>query len=150
MQRKEKWFNRSYLPILESTLDFVRRNDKQLYEKVKFKIDNVDLVYSHTLPSNDTDAVNMIVNLNNAGLCNPRVLLQNVSAIPNVDEYLKGMFEYNEYVDKRKQNRENKNIKANDTNLERQNREPQTKDQQDNMVNATRGEGQKVSDSKVE
>ena len=149
-KEKEKWFNRSYLPILESTLDFVRRNDKQLYEKVKFKIDNVDLVYSHTLPSNDTDAVNMIVNLNNAGLCNPRVLLQNVSAIPNVDEYLKGMFEYNEYVDKRKQNRENKNIKANDTNLERQNREPQTKDQQDNMVNATRGEGQKVSDSKVE
>ena len=147
---KEKWFNKSYIPMLETTLDFVERNDKQLFEKFKFKIDDIDLVYSHTLPSNDNDMVNMIVNLSNAGLANPRVLLQGVSAIPNVDDYLKGMYEYNEYVDKRKSKNQNNNIKANSTNLERQNREPQTKDQEDNMKNATIGQSAKISENKVE
>ena len=147
---KEKWFNKSYIPMLEATLDFVERNDKALYEKVKFKIDNIDLVYSHTLPSNDNDMVNMIVNLTNAGLCNPRVLLQGVSAIPNVDDYLKGMYEFNEYVDKRKEKNNNNNIKANQTNLDRQNQKPQTADNQDNKVNATKGESAKISENKVE
>ena len=147
---KEKWFNKSYIPMLETTLDFVERNDKVLFEKVKFRIDDIDLVYSHTLPSNDNDTINAIVNLSNAGLCNPRVLLQGVSMIPNVDDYLKGMYEYNEYVDKRKENTKNDNIKANQTNLDRQNKEPQTKDNQDNMVNATLGESSKISENKVE
>ena len=147
---KEKWFNKGYLQVLEMTLDFVKANSPKLYEKVKFTIDDIDLVYSHALPSNDTDMVNMIVNLSNAGLCNPRVLLQNVSAIPNVDDYLKGMVEYNEYVDLRKKNGENKNSGINETNLERQNSEPQTKGQERNMVNATIGQAQKLSDNKVE
>ena len=148
---KEKWFNRSYIPMLETTLDFVRRNDKTLYEKIKFDIDSIDLVYSHTLPSNDMDTINAIVNLSNAGLCNPRVLLQGVSIIPNVDDYLKGMYEYNEYVDKRKENPQNNNKGGvNQTNLERQNDKPQTKDNQDNLANATLGESKKISENKVE
>ena len=147
---KEKWFNKSYLPMLETTLDFVKRNDKSLYEKVKFEIDNIDLVYSHTLPSNDRDMVNNIVNLTNAGLINPRIALQGLSFIPNVDDYLVGVKEWNEYVDKRKENNKNENIKANDTNLQRQNQEPQTTDNQDNLDNATLGEGAKVSENKVE
>lgn len=147
---KEKWFNKGYLEVLRLTLDFVDNNSNKLYEKVKFDIDNVDLVYSHTLPSNDTDMVNMIVNLSNAGLCNPRVLLQNVSAIPNVDEYLKGMYEYNEYVDKRKKDSENNNKGLNATNLSRQNATPRTNDQQDNKTNATIGQSQDLSDNKVE
>ena len=147
---KEKWFNRAYLPMLEATLNFVKKNDKSLYEKIKFDIDNVDLVYSHTLPSNDRDMVNNIVNLTNSGLCNPRVALQGLTFIPNVDDYLVGVKEWNDYLDKRKQNNKNDNIKANETNLQRQNQEPQTSDNQDNFVNATLGESQKISENKVE
>ena len=147
---KEKWFNKSYIPMLETTLEFVKKNDKSLYNKVYFEIDNIDLVYSHTLPSNDRDMVNNIVNLTNAGLINPRIALQGLSFIPNVDDYLQGVKEWNEYVDKRKENNKNENIKANETNLERQNREPQTTDQEDNIVNATKGQSGKVSENKVE
>ena len=147
---KEKWFNRGYIPMLETTLDFVYRNDKTLYEKVKFKVDDIDLVYSHTLPSNDTDMVNNIVNLGNQGLLDPRVALQGLSFIPNVDDYLKGCYEYNEYVDKRKEKTKNNNIKANATNLERQNSEPQTSDKFDNKKNAIKGISQDISENKVE
>ena len=147
---KEKWFNKSYLPMLETTLDFVRKNDKALYDKVKFEIDNIDLVYSHTLPSNDRDMVNNIVNLTNAGLIDPRVALQGLSFIPNVDSYLVGVKEWNEYIDKRKENVKNENIKANETNLKRQNSKPLTTDSEDNIVNATIGQGKKISENKVE
>lgn len=147
---KEKWFNKSYLPLLETTLEFVKSTDKVLYDKVKFDIDNIDLVYSHTLPSNDRDMVNNIVNLTNAGLINPRIALQGLSFIPNVDDYMVGVKEWNEYVDKRKENNKNENIKANETNLQRQNQEPQTTDNQDNLDNATIGESGKISDNKVE
>ena len=147
---KEKWFNKGYMETLRLSQEFTRDNSSKLYDKIKFDLDNVDLVYSHTLPSNDTDMVNMIVNLSNAGLCNPRVLLQNVSAIPNVDEYLKGMREYNEYVDLRKKVNNNNNGGLNATNLERQNAQPRTKDQEDNMKNATIGQSQDLSDNKVE
>lgn len=147
---KEKWFNESYIAVLESTLDFVERNDKSLYEKVKFRIDDADIVYTHTLPSNDTDTVNNIVNLSNQGMIAPRKALSRLTFVDNVDEWLKEMREWNEYVDKRKEKVKNENIKANETNLQRQNQKPQTKDQQDNIVNAIRGEGQKVSENKVE
>ena len=58
--------------------------------------------------------------------------------------------EWNEYIDKRKENVKNDNIKANDTNIARQNREPQTAYNQDNITNATLGESKKVSVNKVE
>ena len=147
---KEKWFNRGYIPMLETTLDFVYRNDKSLYKEIKFRIDDIDLVYSHTLPSNDTDMVNNIVNLGNQGVLNPRVALQSLSFIPNVDDYLKGCYEYNEYVDKRKEKSKNNNIKANTTNLERQNSEPQTSEKFDNKKNAIKGVSQDISENKVE
>ena len=147
---KEKWFNKSYIPMLETILDFVEKNDKVLFGKIRFDINNIDLVYSHTLPSNDRDMVNNIVNLTNAGLINPRIALQGLSFIPNVDDYLVGVKEWNEYVDKRKENNKNENIKANDINLQRQNQKPQTTDQEDNLDNATIGQGSKVSENKVE
>lgn len=147
---KEKWFNRSYIPMLETILNFVETNDKRLFSKIKFDIENIDLVYTHTLPSNETDAVNRIVNLNNAGLLDPRVALQWLPSIPNVDDYIKGMKEYNEYVDKRKQANQNKNNGTNETNLERQNSKVVSKDQLDNIVNANKGISQNISDNKVE
>ena len=149
---KEKWFNKGYMIVLDLTLDFVEQNDKKLYEEIKFDLDKIDLVYTHTLPSNDIDTINAIVNLSNAGLCNPEVLLQGVSMIPNVNEYIKGMKEYNDYVDNRKEklNNKNSNNGLNETNLQRQNANPQSKDQEDNLKNATKGQSQDISDNKVD
>ena len=149
---KEKWFNKGYMIVLYLTLEFVKENDKKLYEKIKFDLDKIDLVYTHTLPSNDIDTINAIVNLSNAGLCNPEVLLQGVSMIPNVNDYIKGMYKYNEYVDKRKEKTNNKNSNSgvNETNLQRQNANPQGKEQEDNLANATKGQAQDISDNKAE
>ena len=147
---KEKWFNKGYMKVLELTLDFVEKNDAKLYESIKFDLDKIDLVYTHTLPSNDTDMVNNIVNLGNQGLNDPRISLQGLSFIPNVDDYLKGVKEWNEYVDKRKENQDTKNKGLNETNLERQNANPQTKEQQDNKQNFINGVSQDLSDNKVE
>ena len=149
-QTKEKWFNKGYMLVLDLTLDFVERYDKKLYEQIKFDLDSVDLVYTHTLPSNETDAVNRIVNLANVGCLDPQVALQWLPSIPNVAEYIKGMKEFNEYVDLRKKVNDNKNNGLNETNLERQNKDPKTKDQLDNIVNANKGASQDLSDNKVE
>lgn len=145
---KEKWFNKGYMLVLKLTLDFVKKFDKKLYDKVGFELDDVDLVYSHSLPSNDIDLINAIVNLANAGMANPEVLLQELSFIPSVDQYMKGMFEFNEYVDSRKKDKDNNGV--NETNLERQNSNPQTKGQQDNKQNFVKGVAQNISDNKVE
>ena len=147
---KEKWFNKGYMIMLDLTLDFVQKNDKKLYEQIKFDIENIDLVYTHTLPSNDTDMVNNIVNLGNQGLNDPRVNLQALSFIPNVDDYLKGVKEWNDYVDKRKKVNENNNKGLNKTNLDRQNEKPQTKDEMDNVKNFIKGVSKDLSENKVE
>lgn len=60
------------------------------------------------------------------------------------------MYEYNEYVDKRKKDSENNNKGLNATNLARQNATPRTNDQQDNKTNATIGQSQDLSGNKVE
>lgn len=149
---KEKWFNKGYMIVLKITLDFVKENDSVLYDKVKFDLDDIDLVYTHTLPSNDTDMVNNIVNLGNQGLLNPEIALQGLSFIPNVADYLKGVYKYNEYVDNRKKANDNKsnNGGVNQTNLDRQNGKTQDKDQQDNFKNFIQGKSQDISDNKAD
>lgn len=147
---KEKWFNQGYMLVLDLTLDFVKNNDAKLYEQIKFDLDNIDLVYTHTLPSNDTDMVNNIVNLGNQGLLNPTIALQGLSFIPNVDDYLKGVREWNNYVDKRKENEKNNNSNGlNQTNLDRQNETPQEIKQMDNKANFIKGASQDLSGNKV-
>lgn len=136
-EEKEKWFNRGYMEVLRLTLDFIERNDKSLYGKVRFDLDNIDLVYSHTLPSNDTDMVNNIVNLGSQKLLNPRVALQGLTFIPNVDEYLKGVEEYNDTIDKKTKENENSN-----SNTEKKVK-PQTRDQMDNIDNFIQGVAKK-------
>ena len=144
--QKEKWFNKGYMKCLEITLNFVKDNDKKLYEQIKFDLDNIDLVYTHTLPSNDVDAVNMIVNLANKKLLAPRVGLQWLNAIPNVDEYIKEMEKYNESVALMEKNEQNKvnNGGVNPTNIERQNEKIQDKDKMDNKQNFINGKSQDI------
>ena len=142
--QKEKWFNKGYYKVLEMTLNFVKDNDKSLYDKIKFDINDVDLVYTHTLPSNDVDAVNMIVNLANKKLLAPRVGLQWLNAIPNVDDYIKEMDEYNERLALEQEMQENKNKGINQTNIERQNEKVQSKEQMDNIKNFVKGKSQDI------
>ena len=142
-KRKEKWFNKGYMQMLDLTLDYVERYGGNEYAKIKFDLDNIDLVYSHALPSNDIDTTNMIVNLNNAKLGAPRVLLQGLSAIPNVDDYIKEMKEHNEYLIDIA-NKTNNNNGVNDTNIARQNEKPTTKDQMDNKNNFIKGQAQDI------
>lgn len=140
---KEKWFNKGYMQVLDLTLDFVKNYDSKLYSKIKFDLDNVDLVYTHTLPSNDVDAVNMIVNLANKKLLAPRVGLQWLNAIPNVDDYIKEMNEYNEKLALEEQKKEN-NKGINEKNIERQNEVVQGVNQMDNKQNFINGKSQDI------
>lgn len=142
--QKEKWFNKGYYKVLELTLNFVKDNDKSLYEKIKFDLENVDLVYTHTLPSNDVDAVNMIVNLANKKLLAPRVGLQWLNAIPNVDDYIKQMDEYNEKLALEEEIAKNNNKGINQTNIERQNGKVQSNEQMDNKENFIKGKSQDI------
>ena len=142
--QKEKWFNKGYYKVLELTLNFVRDNDKSLYEKVKFDLSNVDLVYTHTLPSNDVDAVNMIVNLANKKLLAPRVGLQWLNSIPNVDDYIKEMDEYNKKLALEEEKQQNNNKGINRTNIERQNEKVQSAKQMDNKENFVNGKSQDI------
>ena len=80
----------------------------------------------------------------------PRLALSRLTFVDNVDEWIKEMHEWNMEVDKRKELTQNKNSGINDTNLQRQNSKVQTKDNEDNFVNATKGQSQKLSENKVE
>ena len=120
------------------------------YEEYNFDLDETRLVYTHALPSNDGDMITMITNLSNSGMANPEVLLQQLSFIPSVHDYIKGMNKWNEEVDKRKEKIKNENIKANETNLQRQNAEPLTRDSMDNKQNFDRGNAKTLSENKVE
>ena len=144
--QKEKWINRSYIPVLDLVLTFVSENDAKLFDKIKFDIEEIDLVYSHTLPSNDSDAVRNIVNLANVGALDPEIALQPISFIPSVDDYIKGMKNWNDYIDNRKQKTQNNNG-LNQTNLDRQNSKPVDKNQEDNVNNDTLGKSKDLSDN---
>lgn len=143
---KEKWFNKGYMEVLDLTLDFVEKYDKKLFSAIKFDLENIDLVYTHTLPSNDIDMVNAIVNLKNAKLLDPEIALQGVSFIPNVHDYLEGVEKWNKVMlDLELKSKNNNNGGNNQHNLDLQNSTPQTKEQEDNLKNATIGQGQKLS-----
>ena len=144
--KKEKWFNKGYYKVLELTLDFVEKFDKDTYKELKFDLDKVDLVYTHSLPSNDTDMVNNIVNLGHMKLLAPRIALQGLSFIPNVDDYLKEANTWNEYIDKLEKLKNNSNSGNNQTNLERQNANPQTREQMDNKNNFIEGVSKKLTE----
>ena len=143
---KEKWFNKGYFKLLEITLNFVQDNDVTLYNNIKFDLEKIDLVYTHSLPSNDVDAVNMIVNLANKKLLAPRIALQWLNAIPNVDDYIKQMDEYNEKLalEEEKSKNINSNSGVNKTNIERQNEKIVDNSKMDNKKNFINGKSQDI------
>ena len=146
---KEKKCTEPYRRVLSMVLNWCKKYASD-YDEFDFDIENTRLVYTHALPSNDSDMITMITNLSNSGMANPEVLLQQLSFIPSVHDYIKGMVKWNEEVDKRKEKVKNENIKANETNLERQNAKPLTKDNMDNKKNFDLGNAKTLSEDKVE
>lgn len=146
---KEKKCTEPYRRVLAMVLGWCEKNDPN-YEEYNFDISKTRLIYTHALPSNDNDMITMITNLSNSGMANPEVLLQQLSFVPSVHDYMKGMVKWNEEVDKRKEKVKNENIKANETNLERQNNTPLTKSQMDNKSNFDKGNANTISENKVE
>lgn len=141
---KEKKCTEPYRRVIKMVLYWCEKNAND-YGEFDFDLEKTRLVYTHTLPSNDNDMITMITNLANAGMANPEVLLQQLSFIDSVHDYMKGMKKWNEEVDKRKLLNQNNNGN-NATNVERQNSNPLTKDQMDNRGNFNRGNADTITD----
>jgi hypothetical protein len=73
------------------TLGFLERFGGRDGAKYLFDMNDIEIEYSHNLPSNDMDKITQLVSLNTLGLLNPRIALQELSWIKNVDEYLAGV-----------------------------------------------------------
>ena len=145
---KEKQCNEPYRRVLQMILNWCKKYAKD-YDEFNFNLDITMLAYTHTLPSNDSDMITAITNLANCKMANPEVLLQNLTFIPSVHNYMKGMKKWNEEIDKSKINLQNNNSNGvNETNIERQNEKPVSKDQQDNKKNFNLGNAKKISDNK--
>ena len=145
---KEKQCNEPYRRVLQMILNWCKKYAKD-YDEFDFNLDITMLAYTHTLPSNDSDMITAITNLANCKMANPEVLLQNLTFIPSVHNYMKGMKKWNEEIDKSKTNIQNNNSNGvNETNIERQNEKPVSKDQQDNKKNFDLGNAKKISDNK--
>lgn len=133
---KEKKCGEPYKRVLRMVLDFCKKYDND-YADIDFDLDKVKIIYSHVLPSNDRDMVTAIANLQNAGMASPRTLLQELSFVNNVEEYMKDVFEWNEKVDKRKNNNNNNGV--NQHNIDKHNENPLSIDQMDNQPNFNEG-----------
>lgn len=137
---KEKKCTKPYKKILELVLNWCKKNSND-YDTFNFDLSKTKLVYAHVLPSNDIDMVSAIANLQNSKMANPEILLQNLSFIDNVHEYIKGMDKWNDDIDKRKMLNNNKNNNGlNETNIERHNeKSPLSTSQMDNKGNFVKG-----------
>ena len=140
---KEKQCDEPYLRLLKMTLNWCEKHSSD-YDKFNFDINNVRLEYTHTLPSNDTDMALAIATLQNSKMANPEVLLQNLTFVKNVHDYMKGMEKWNkDNVDLENEKVKNNNG-SNETNLERQNGKIQGRKEMDNEKNFIRGVAQNI------
>lgn len=144
---KEKKCTEPYRKVLSLILNWCEDHSSD-YQEFNFDLSKTRLKYAHNLPSNDGDMITMITNLANSGMANPEVLLQQLSFIDSVSDYMKGMDKWNEEVDKRKSLQQNNEKGLNANNLEKQNAKPLTKDNMDNKRNFDRGNADTISDLK--
>lgn len=153
---KEVLFTSSFMRVLQMVKDYGNNFSDANRGKYDFDMAKVILEYSHSLPSNDQDMITMITNLNNAKCLNPSVALQQLSFIDNVDSYISGAKEHNDYLislDKKKS--EIKNIEgenpsnngANEHNLALINEKPLTSKELDNKRNFNLGNAQKLTEN---
>jgi SPP1 family phage portal protein len=90
-KEKERFFSSALSEVVGMTLSFLERFGGRDGAKYLFDMNDIEIEYSHNLPSNDMDKITQLVSLNTLGLLNPRVALQELSWIKNVDEYLDGI-----------------------------------------------------------
>jgi SPP1 family phage portal protein len=90
-KEKERYFSTALSQVLGMTLSYLERFGGREGAKFLFDMNDIEIEYSHNLPSNDMDKITQLVSLNTLGLLNPRVALQELSWIKNVDEYLAGV-----------------------------------------------------------
>jgi SPP1 family phage portal protein len=90
-KEKEREFTGALSQIIELTLDFVSNFGGRMGQKYLFDMNDIEIEYSHALPSNDYEKITQFVSLNQMGLLNPNVALQQLSWIKNVDEYMMGV-----------------------------------------------------------
>ena len=90
-KEKERHFTTAFSEVIAMTLSFVRRFGGREAQKYVFDMNEIEIEYSHNLPSNDMDKITQLVSLNTLGLLNPRIALQELSWIKNVDEYMSGI-----------------------------------------------------------
>lgn len=90
-KEKEREFTGALSHIIELTLDFVSKFGGRNGNKYLFDMNDIEIEYSHALPSNDYEKITQFVSLNQMGMLNPNVALQQLSWIKNVDEYLMGV-----------------------------------------------------------
>ena len=87
-KEKERFFSSALSQVLAITLGFVEAFGGRDGQKYLFDMNDIEIEYSHHLPSNDMDKITQFVSLNQLGLLNKRYALQQLSWITNVDEYL--------------------------------------------------------------
>ena len=90
-KEKERYFSTALSQVIGMTLDYLETFGGREGAKYLFDMNDIEIEYSHNLPSNDMDKITQLVSLNTLGLLNPRVALQELSWIKNVDEYLAGV-----------------------------------------------------------
>jgi SPP1 family phage portal protein len=90
-KEKERHFTSALSEVISMTLDFIERIGGRVSTKLLFDMNDIEIEYSHALPSNDYEKINQFVALNQMRLLNPRIALQQLSWIANVDEYLAGV-----------------------------------------------------------
>ena len=90
-KEKERHFNSGLSQVIALTLDFIRRLGGRNVSKLLFDMNDIEIEYSHNLPSNDYEKITQMVSLNQMGLLNSRIGLQQLSWIANVEEYLQGV-----------------------------------------------------------
>jgi hypothetical protein len=101
----------------------------------------MEIEYSHNLPSNDMDKITQFVSLNQLGLLNKRIALQQLSWIKNVEEYIEGM--ENEPVGQQAEMLSNGGNNA--TNRQRQLMAGANPSEVDNVLNNARGVAQNLT-----
>jgi SPP1 family phage portal protein len=90
-KEKERYFSTALSQVIAMTLGYLERFGGREGAKYLFDMNEIEIEYSHNLPSNDMDKITQLVSLNTLGLLNPRIALQELSWIKNVDEYLAGV-----------------------------------------------------------
>lgn len=135
-KEKERSFTPALMRVLKMILAFISRLPSM--SKYVFDLEEIDLKYTHTLPSNDQEMITQIMNLKNADLLNPKIALQNISWIENVDAYIEGI----EVAETAPVNDGGTNA----TNIARQNAVPQDTKQMDNLNNFNQGNANKLQE----